>query len=283
MNYRHSYHAGNACEVVKHAAYAVALAHYGRKPTPFFVLDTHAGIGLYDLDAPAARQTKEADAGVRRVLAWKELSPALANYARIVRSFNAGADGPLYPGSPFWARSFFRDKDRLAACERHPEDVLLLKRRFHGDAQVQVHHRDGYEAIGALLPPKERRGLVFMDPPFERPDEFDRLVHAVATIHRRWSQACVMIWYPIKDRPAVWRFHEALTACAYEKVLAAEFLFHQEIRSDRLNGSGLILANPPWQMEVELEATLAALQPLSERFDDSSAPCFNVKWLRHTA
>ena len=166
------------------------------KPAPFAVLDSHAGIGAYDLTSGGAQRTKEYEAGVGRVF-----EPGLASapgYSALLRELNP--DGlATYPGSPEIVRRMLRDDDRLIACELHPDDAEALRARYRGDARVAVHHRDGYEAIGALLPPKERRGLVLIDPPFEEKDEGERLTRALAAGLRKWPNGTFMAWYPIKD------------------------------------------------------------------------------------
>ncbi len=304
VNYRHIYHAGNACDVVKHAALTLLIERLREKEKPFAVLDTHAGAGLYDLDDPRAKKTNEAEEGVRRLLAAPPF-PELYGYYRFVEELNqnikplspcgrgseilalqrnapdfAGEGSGLeaihlYPGSPVLIRRLLRPQDRLVACELHPEDANELKRRFHGDKQAHIHDRDGYEALEALLPPPEKRGLVLIDPPFEKPDEFDSLVEAVKTLNRKWPTGQGMIWYPVKERPAIWRFHEALAASGAARILCAEFTQFAEIRHDRLNGCGLIFVNPPWRLDRQLAQLFPALH---ERLR-SPEPAWKAGWL----
>jgi 23S rRNA (adenine2030-N6)-methyltransferase len=257
LNYRHIYHAGNICDVVKHAVLTLLVGHLRAKDKGFTVLDTHAGAGLYDLDDPRARKTDEAATGIRRLFAAEPI-PELADYVRVVRALNPEGAVRHYPGSPVFARHLLRPQDRLMACELHPEDARALKRRFFGDKQVQVHRRDGYEALQALMPP-EKRGLALIDPPFETPDEFARLTLALAMLHRLWPHGQMAIWYPIKERPAIWRFHEALMETSIPKLLCAEFIYDEETRHDRLNGCGFIIVNPPWQFDSQLVRLFPAL------------------------
>ena len=167
MNYRHAFHAGNFADVVKHALLLDLLRAMQRKDKPFLVLDTHAGIGRYDLSAGPAEKTGEWRDGIAKILAARP--EALADYLALVEQLG------LYPGSPALAAALLRPGDRLIACELHPEDAATLKQNFRGSPGVAVHERDGYEALRAFLPPPERRGLVLIDPPFERPDEFAAL------------------------------------------------------------------------------------------------------------
>ena len=200
MNYRHVFHAGNAADVMKHAVLAWVLDRLRVKDTPFFVLDTHAGIGRYDLDDQAAGRTGEAERGIRRVLAdggALALPDGAKPYLDLLARLNDGAAMVrTYPGSPLITRMMMREQDRLVLAELHGEDVRTLRSLFHRDAQVAVHHMDGWLSLKAHLPPKERRGLVIIDPPFEAPDEYERLVAALALAHRRWATGPVSAVVP---------------------------------------------------------------------------------------
>jgi len=264
MNYRHIFHAGNAADVMKHAVLAWLLDRLRAKDTPFFVLDTHAGIGRYDLDDQAATRTGEALRGIRRVLTdggEERLPDAAKPYLDLLARLNDGVD-PIrtYPGSPLITRMMMREQDRLLLAELHAEDVQTLRALFRGDGQVAVHHMDGWLSLKAHLPPKERRGLVVIDPPFEAPDEYERMVAALALAHRRWATGQYLLWYPVKDRAAVWRLHQMLEDTGIPKMLAAELCWSGDDRSDRLNGSGLILVNPPWRTQESLSELLPALE-----------------------
>jgi len=281
MNYRHAFHAGNICDVVKHAVLTLLIGHLRGKDKGFCILDTHAGAGLYDLNSERALKTGEAQNGIHRLLAAKPL-PELAEYYRILAALNPGwqpggnaPDFRLYPGSPVIAQQMLRPQDRLVLCELHEEEFKELKRQFRDGRQTQIHHRDGYEALEAFLPPPEKRGLVLIDPPFEDADEFVRLAQAAAAAYARWPEGMFMLWYPIKDRPAIWKFHEALIETDITKILCAEFIYEEETRSDRLNGGGHIIINPPWK----LDGTLRALFPALHRALQTSYPGGEVRWL----
>ncbi|HYD31275.1 MAG TPA: 23S rRNA (adenine(2030)-N(6))-methyltransferase RlmJ [Azospirillaceae bacterium] len=260
MNYRHIYHAGNFADVLKHTVLALLLEHLRRKDTPFVVLDTHAGIGRYDLSSIEAGKTREYESGIARLLAAPDLPPELAPYLDVVRALNPEA-GPLrwYPGSPRVARSLMRPSDRLILAELHPEDAVTLKREFRGDRQVAVHHQDAYQSLKAHLPPKEKRSLVLVDPPFETPDEFARMVAGLKAAHKRWPTGQYALWYPIKERALIWRFHQALEDAAIPKTLAVELTILPEDDPFRLSGCGMILVNPPWQLDITLGRVLPAL------------------------
>ncbi len=256
MNYRHIYHAGNFADVIKHAALALMIDHLKRKDSAFAVIDTHAGIGRYDLTSVEANKTGEYLAGISRVLEAGPDTPELAPYLEVVRTLNPGGLA-VYPGSPLLARRLLRPQDRLALVELHPEDVQTLRAEFRHDPQVGVHHRDAYEALRALLPPKERRGLVLIDPPFEVRDELARVVRGLKDAFKRWPTGIYGIWYPIKAAEPVRRFQAELTQAVLPKsTLAAELLLHTDDDPNRLNGCGLMILNPPWQLDEALARLL---------------------------
>lgn len=250
MNYRHAFHAGNFADVMKHAILLHVLDAMQRKDKPLFVLDTHAGPGFTDLAADAPNRTGEWRQGIARLL--DAPPPELVAYVELVRSLG------LYPGSPALIQARLRADDRLAACELHPEDHAALKRRFAGDARVAVHHRDGYEAVGALLP-AARRALVLIDPPYERTDEFARVAAAIRGARKLRPQAVLAAWYPIKHRAPARHFLDGLRCAAIPDIITAEFLLREPTDPARLNGCGLAIVNPPFGAERELPAILAAL------------------------
>lgn len=258
MNYRHAFHAGNFADCVKHALLVRLLRALQRKDTPFRVLDTHAGLGAYDLAAPEAERTGEWRRGIGRLLDLRE--GPLADYVALARDAGAPA---AYPGSPALARMLLRPQDRLACCELHPEDHAALRARFRGDAQVAVHHRDGWEALKALTPFPEKRGLVLVDPPFEQEGEFDRMAAGIALVAQRFRAAVQACWYPVKHRAPVRAFHDALRASGVRDMVAAELWLREPTDPQRLNGCGLLVVNPPYLFEAEggtiLEALLARL------------------------
>lgn len=243
MNYRHAYHAGNFADCFKHALLVALLDSFGRKQTPYFVLDTHAGAGWYDLDADTARRTAEAEVGIRRLL--RSPSPELERYLGLVTEIG------LYPGSPALIRAVLRANDRLACCELHPEDAATLRQRFRHDPKVEMHERSGWEALGALLPPKEKRGLVFIDPPFEARDEFFTLTDGLRHGHGRFRHGIFAAWYPIKQMAAVRTFHANLMTSGIRDIISVELHLRDVTNPDRLNGCGLAVINPPFEFEVQ--------------------------------
>jgi 23S rRNA (adenine2030-N6)-methyltransferase len=258
MNYRHAFHAGGFTDVTKHAAMALILEHLKTKEAPFCVVDTHAGIGRYDLWSEPAQRTGEYRDGILKVV--RDPPPGLEPYLKVVRAMNDG--GPhvrWYPGSPGLAQALTREQDRIVLLELHPDDARTLADAFAHDARIRVQQADGYVGLKALLPPRERRGLVLIDPPFEVTDEFARIVRGLGHAHRRWATGIYMIWYPIKHRGPVKAFHDALAASGIRKILVAELLLRPDTDPDRLNGSGLVIVNPPWQLDANLAQLFPAL------------------------
>ncbi|WP_027153099.1 23S rRNA (adenine(2030)-N(6))-methyltransferase RlmJ [Mesorhizobium sp. WSM2561] len=258
MNYRHAFHAGNHTEVFKHAALTLILEHLRQKPKPFAVLDSHGGIGVYDLQSDEAMRTNERDAGVNKVFG-RPLSSA-PMYSNVLESLNE-QDLRFYPGSPELVRRALREDDRLIVCELHPEDGAALKQRYRRDCRVYVHHRDGYETIGAMLPPAERRGLVFIDPPFEGKDESNRIAKALKSGFRKWATGIYAIWYPIKDTTLGDSVSNAVRDAGFKNAIRAEFC---PFRCDgvTLAGSGMAICNPPWTLEERLQRLCAELAVL---------------------
>lgn len=261
MNYRHAYHAGNFADVFKHAILTRILLHLTAKDTPFRYMDTHAGIGLYDLSGEEARKTTEASEGVRRFLAAPR-APAVDElfrpYLAALKAFNA-LEGLHYPGSPMIAAQMLRQTDRLSLAELHPEDSRALVRRFQRDRRATVLAMDGWQALKAWLPPPERRGMVLVDPPFEQEDEFDRMAGALEGAHRRWATGTIAFWYPIKGWREADRFSRAVAALAIPKTLRLEMLIDAEGDDRALNGTGMIVVNPPWTLKDDASVMLPFL------------------------
>ena len=254
MNYRHAFHAGNHADCLKHALLLSLLSALKRKPTPFAVLDTHAGCGIYDLAASEASRTGEATRGALRLA--ESTNPALAPFLEALRQ--AGFPS-FYPGSPALIRAALRPQDRLMAVELHPEDHARLKAHFKRDTQVAVHKRDAWEALRALTPFPEKRGLVLIDPPFEQEGDYGRITDAMAMMRHRFRAAIIAAWYPIKHRAPVRGFHHALMEAGVAPLLAAELWLREPTDPQRLNGSGLVVANPPQGFAEDAAEILPAL------------------------
>ncbi len=237
---------------MKHALLVWLLRALQRKPAGVFVLDTHAGAGFYDLAAGPAERTGEWRLGIAKLL--DNPPPLLADYVALVRQ-RAGA-ATSYPGSPALIHALLRPQDRLACCEIHRDEYHSLRANL---PSMSVHCRDGWEAIGALLPPRERRGLVFIDPPFEAADEYERLTAALAVGTRRFATGVFAAWYPVKHRAPIRALHTALRAGGIRDIVAAELWLREPLDARRLNGSGMLLVNPPYPFEAATPPILRAL------------------------
>ncbi len=260
MNYRHAYHAGNFADVFKHAVLCRVLLHLRGKPAAFRVIDTHAGAGVYDLAGPQASRSGEWRQGIERLRnasIGAEVGALLAPYLDVVAAHNSDGRLTSYPGSPALARAWLRPQDRLVACELEPGAAAALAHNLLGERNIRVVPIDGWTALTAYLPPKERRGLVLIDPPFEQPGEFARLADRLAAAHRKWASGLYLLWYPIKDRRDSENFARRLARSGIGKILRAELMIDD--RSDRLAAAGLVLVNPPWTLEHELAVLLPAL------------------------
>ncbi|MCP8895674.1 23S rRNA (adenine(2030)-N(6))-methyltransferase RlmJ [Shinella daejeonensis] len=263
MNYRHIYHAGNFADVLKHAVFARLITYMQGKDKAFRVLDTHAGTGLYDLSSEEAQKTGEWREGIGRLLDGDmpaDAAALLAPYLEAVRTLNPQGGLTYYPGSPKLARLLFRPQDRLSAMELHPDDHETLRRLFDGDFQSRVTQLDGWLALGAHLPPKEKRGIVLVDPPFEIEGEFERLAEGLEKAWRRFSGGVYCLWYPLKKGAPVSAFHKALKQTGIPKILCAELSVRSDRHTTGLAGSGLIVVNPPYTLKADLDTLLPFLK-----------------------
>lgn len=277
MNYRHAYHAGNFADVLKHMVLVALLDALKQKATPFCYVDTHAGRGRYDLRSVEARKTGEADEGFGVLRTATGLPPLLWKWLETVRACNDGDDVRYYPGSPWFAAHLMREGDSAQLCELHPEEAAALRQVFHHDRRVHVHERDGYEAMKGLLPPKEKRGLVLIDPPFEAQEaEFRVIEKALKAAMEKWPTGMYAVWYPIKLRSHVQPFHRWLTRCGAKRVLVAEVLLRPDDSPLRLNGSGMVIVNAPWKLDETLRDSLRLLPRLLGTAGESE---YRLSWL----
>ncbi len=262
MNYRHAFHAGNFADVVKHIILTRILAYLMRKDAAFRVLDTHAGLGIYDLFGDQAEKTGEWQDGIGRLIHVKlpdRVSDLLEPYLGAVRAQNPDGALRYYPGSPFIVRHMLRDQDRLMGFELHPIDADRLRENFAGDFRTRITELDAWKIFGTHLPPKEKRGLVLVDPPFEEKGEFDRMVKSLVQGHQRWPGGTYAYWYPIKEMEEVERFVKALKATGIPKILRIELTIRPSSQPPRLYGTGMIVVNPPYVLEEEMRMLLPEL------------------------
>ncbi|MGY1529379.1 23S rRNA (adenine(2030)-N(6))-methyltransferase RlmJ [Luteimonas sp. A649] len=282
MNYRHAFHAGNHADVLKHVVLLALCDALVAKPAPLFALDTHAGRGLYHLGGASAQRTNEADDGIARLIAETPRDPLLRRYLDAVSACRKQHGADAYPGSPWLLAHALRDVDRIACCEVQPEEAKVLAATLATDRRVRVHESDGYAAVRSLLPPRDGearigRGLVLIDPPYEtQMAEFDTSLAAIREGLRRFPQGVFALWYPIKLRRTLGPFQRRAADLPAKSVLVAELLVRPDDSPLRMNGSGLLVVNAPWQFDLALKPALAALATaLGERGASS-----RLHWLR---
>lgn len=286
MNYLHAYHAGNFADVVKHLTMTLIIEYLKRKNTPFRFLDTHAGSGTYKLEEKEARATGEADAGIfrlfedkdpkRRISINPQIDETFAPYLNAIVALNSGERLKTYPGSPLLAKQLLRTTDRITACELRLSEYEKLARLFGRDKQVLTRNMDSWKEIRGLLPLEPRRGLILMDPPFEQPDEFERALDAISIGVKRFPSGIYALWYPIKARYQVDKWVKMLakrkSELGVETILRSELYVRAPDNDNQLNGTGMIIINPPYTLHDTLDDTLPVLQrilqqaPESERF-----------------
>ncbi len=265
MNYRHIYHAGNFADVLKHAVLALVIDYMKLKDSPFRVIDTHAGVGVYDLGSQAAGKTGEWLGGIGRLMGPDatplpdEIAALLAPYLDIVEAINTQTASAFYPGSPEIARRLLRPDDMLVLNELHPADYAGLVERYVIYTQAKVLNLDAWVAVKALLPPPERRGLVLIDPPYEAEDELKRLTRNLGAALKRFATGTFLIWYPVKDMAPVEAFHASLADLGLAKTLRMELYTRAPDTPHRLNGCGLLAINPPWILAKQMAALLPFL------------------------
>ena len=265
MNYRHSFHAGNHADVLKHVVLLALCDVLTGKPAACFALDTHAGRGLYALDADASKRTGESREGIERLSAATPGDVNILRYLNAVAACRTRYGEHAYPGSPWLLAQALRPIDRIACCELQPEEATALKANLHGDPRIAVHQRDGYAALKALLPPfhgaqRFGRGLVLLDPPYEAQlAEFNLALAALRNGLSRWSHATYVLWYPIKQRRTLAPFYRNAAELPSESTMLVELLVHADDSPLRMNGSGLLLLNAPWRFETSFAPTLSAL------------------------
>jgi 23S rRNA (adenine2030-N6)-methyltransferase len=268
MNYRHAFHAGGFADVIKHVVLVRILTYLQDKPAAFRVIDTHAGAGLYDLTGDEARRGGEWLTGIARLMQARfseNTAPLLKPYLDIVRAFNPQRDLQAYPGSPLIARALLRPQDRLTACEVEPKARKRLIDALRRDTQARVVDLDGWVALPAFVPPKERRGLVLIDPPYEQKDEFARLAEGFAEAFAKWPTGIYLLWYPVKSRRATdslaRHVAEVVGAGATPgKCLRLEFSVAPQATEAALISAGVLIVNPPWTLAAELRAILPELE-----------------------
>lgn len=260
LSYRHSFHAGNHADVLKHIVQSLILNSLQQKEKPFVYHDTHSGVGRYDLTHEWSEKTGEYKQGIARVWQQDHIPAELDSYLDAIRQLNQGETLRYYPGSPRVARAHLREQDRMVLTELHPSDYPLLEQEFHRDRQVSIYKEDGFARLKATLPPQERRGLVLIDPPYELAKEYRDVVRAIAQSYKRWATGIYAIWYPVVNRCDIDDMLEGLQGLEIRKILQIELGVAPDTNERGMTASGMIVINPPWTLESQMQTILPFLK-----------------------
>lgn len=275
LSYRHSFHAGNHADVVKHIVQSLILDALKQKDKPFVYHDTHSGVGRYDLTHEWSEKTGEYKQGIAKLWQQADLPDELESYLDSIRTLNEGDELRYYPGSPRVARAQLRRGDRMVLTELHPSDFPLLEQEFDRDRQVKIFKEDGFARLKGSLPPKERRGLVLIDPPYELAKEYRDVVQAIAQSYKRWATGIYAIWYPVVNRYDIDDMLKGLQGLGIRKILQIEMGVSPDTNERGMTASGMIIVNPPWKLESQMQAILPVLK-------QAIAPAtghFKVEWV----
>ncbi|TQP74619.1 23S rRNA (adenine(2030)-N(6))-methyltransferase RlmJ [Vibrio cholerae] len=260
LSYRHSFHAGNHADVLKHIVQSLILNSLQQKEKPFVYHDTHSGVGRYDLTHEWSEKTGEYKQGIARVWQQDNIPAELDRYLDAIRQLNQGETLRYYPGSPRVARAHLREQDRMVLTELHPSDYPLLEQEFHRDRQVSIYKEDGFARLKASLPPQERRGLVLIDPPYELAKEYRDVVRAIAQSYKRWATGIYAIWYPVVNRCDIDDMLQGLQGLEIRKILQIELGVAPDTNERGMTASGMIVINPPWTLESQMQTILPFLK-----------------------
>ncbi|MDO6499494.1 23S rRNA (adenine(2030)-N(6))-methyltransferase RlmJ [Photobacterium sanguinicancri] len=260
LSYRHSFHAGNHADVVKHIVQSLILDSLKQKDKPFVYHDTHSGVGRYDLQDERSEKTGEFLQGIARIWSRDDIPAEIASYIDAIKMLNDSEELRYYPGSPKVASAQIRGQDRMVLTELHPTDFPLLLQEFRGDRQVKIYKEDGFTRLKGSLPPKERRGVVLIDPPYELKREYMDVVKAIRESHKRWATGTYAIWYPVVYRENIDKMIKGLEDTGIRKILKIELGVEPDTEERGMTASGMIVINPPWKLESQMKAILPWLQ-----------------------
>ncbi|MDO9140892.1 MAG: 23S rRNA (adenine(2030)-N(6))-methyltransferase RlmJ [Methylobacter sp.] len=256
LSYRHSFHAGNFADVLKHIVLIQSLDYLTQKDKPLCCIDTHAGPGKYELDGDYALKNREFDTGIAKLWQRNDLPECVARYVSLVKRFNSTDKLTRYPGSPLLVKQLLRDKDRLCLFELHSTEIKLLTAEAHKDKRIQVVHADGLSSAVKLLPPPERRGLVLIDPSYEIKDDYQQVVETLAAMHKRFATGTYALWYPVIERRRNQKLERAIGASGINNVQLFELGIRADSSEHGMTASGMIVVNPPWTLAAEMKQVL---------------------------
>lgn len=256
LSYRHSFHAGNHADVLKHTVQSLIITALKEKEKPFLYLDTHAGAGRYLLSGEHAEKTGEYLEGIARLWQHDDLPAELEPYMTAVHHFNRSGQLRYYPGSPLIARQLLREQDRLHLSELHPSDFPLLRAEFQKDERARVVRENGYQQLKSQLPPLSRRGLILIDPPYELKSDYHEVVTGIQEGYKRFATGTYALWYPVVLRQNIKRLVHALEETGIRRILQIELAVRPDSDQRGMTASGMIVINPPWKLESQMRAVL---------------------------
>ena len=256
LSYRHSFHAGNFADVLKHLVLIKILEHLCKKDKAFYCIDTHSGPGEYVLNGDYALKNKEFESGITQLWQRTDLPEDLNTYVKLIKKFNSTDTLLRYPGSPLITQQFLRSKDHLALFELHSTEIELLKSATHKDKRIHSHHADGLVGAIALLPPKQHRGLVFIDPSYEIKSDYESVINSLIQMHKRFATGSYALWYPVIDRKRNQKLEKALKTSGIQNLQLFELGIKEDNPEHGMTASGMIVINPPWTLAADMKHTL---------------------------
>jgi len=259
LSYRHSYHAGNYADVLKHTVLASILDYLLQKDKAFCYLDTHSGCGAYQLDSAQALKTAEFEGGVAALWDNQNLPAPVSRYLDQVKAFNGTGKLTSYPGSPMICNQMRRDDDRMFLFELHSNEFTNMRGNFSGDRRIKMSNTDGLQGLIANMPPKERRGLVLIDPSYEIKAEYDEVVDTLIAAHRRFATGTYALWYPVVKRTLISKMERALKASGIKNIQLFELGIEADKEERGMTSTGMIVINAPWTLQKEMQHSLPFL------------------------
>ena len=256
LSYRHSFHAGNFADVLKHLVLIKILEHLCKKDKAFYCIDTHSGPGEYVLNGDYALKNKEFESGITQLWQRTDLPEDLNTYVKLIKKFNSTDTLLRYPGSPLITQQFLRSKDHLALFELHSTEIELLKSATHKDKRIHSHHADGLVGAIALLPPKQHRGLVFIDPSYEIKSDYESVINSLIQMHKRFATGSYALWYPVIDRKRNQKLEKELKTSGIQNIQLFELGIKEDSPEHGMTASGMIVINPPWTLAADMKHTL---------------------------
>jgi 23S rRNA (adenine2030-N6)-methyltransferase len=263
LSYRHAFHAGNHADVLKHYVFSLVLDYFNQKDKPYWVIDTHAGAGMYALKSDFAKKNAEFESGIARLFAAKNLPESLRNYVEIIKKYNENKRLEFYPGSPKIAEDFLRADDKMRLFELHPSDCKLLIENFSGKSrQTKIEMQDGFAGIKACLPPPTKRAVVLIDPPYELKEDYLRVLDCIKDSLKRFATGTYLVWYPVLQRPEPAEMIKQLLALNSDFLQVEMCVQAPSVDGYGMHGSGMFIMNPPYTLPKILEETIPILTQL---------------------